>query len=290
MSEQYVNRHGKKTDVEEALAGLSATEQRASQPMKHTSRVPKTVKPPRRKLPRIRLSRNAWLMIGALVIIGAIAALVTADSVKRDYERQSAAMRRSISDAGKISPSEQASASTVAGTLLAALSAPTDCRVTGLDVISWYGPAKTARQDCQATSERYGRLKKAVSDMKVTSGYIEEVSALLSTPLALPTDDQFAIIAEYDDAWIKAYDSVSRLTPPSAVKDAHLLLVDRVGAIKTSWSKLHDANDKQDMTAFKSAETELTKSYETFRLSSSDLSSLLHKLQTTITQAIAIPL
>lgn len=287
---QYVNRRGTKTDVEEALETLPSPSSRPATTSATAAR--RSVAPLKRRwrVPHLKLSKRSRIIMVGLVVVACGAALVSADSIKRDYERQAAAMRRTISDASKLSPSEAASVVSVADTLSSALSAPSGCRVTGIDVISWYGPAKTARQDCQAVAERYGRLKTALGAMRATSDYLTQVTAVLSDAISLPADDQYAVIGNYVTAWTKAKDDLGKITVPSVAASAHSQLLARVTAIHAGWVALQTANSKQDAAAFTSAQTELTKSYEAFRTSATDVAALLGTAQTAVTQATATPL
>ncbi|MFZ1812723.1 MAG: hypothetical protein WAU02_04405 [Candidatus Saccharimonadales bacterium] len=286
MSEGFTSRHGKYTAV-------VAEELQSSRPTSPApARSSQSKKPrPRRKfaVPQIKLSKRTWAIVASIVVIGGIAALLSADSVKRDYERQAAAMNRSIAEAGKQSPSDGASAVAVADTLLAALSAPTRCSVTGIDVISWYGPAKTARQDCQATAERYGRLRSAVSTLKSVALYTTSVDTALAPALASPRDGGYAIVSDYTAAWKKANEDIGALRPEASLQDAHASLATKVSAIRDAWQKLETASGKHDKAAFQSAETELGKAYEDLRGVADQLHGVLQRQQTAITEAISVP-
>ena len=290
MSDGFTSRHGKYTEVvaEELRRSTPSEQQPAANPGQNVQRKKSTS---RRKLPRIRLSKKVWLVVVGCVAIALIAAWLSADSVKRDYERQAAAMNRSIADAGKQSPSDSATAVSVADTLLQALNAPSTCRVAGVDVVSWYGPAKTARQNCQAVAERYNRLKKAIADMKSIATYSGAVESAIAPPLAQPPDGNFAVIGEYASMWTKAHEDIGRIpTPSGSLASIHTALVSKTAAIKDAWVKLDTANTTRDKAGFQAAEAELGKAYEDIRTIATQLQAAIQQQQTIITQANATPL
>ncbi len=277
MKDEFVSRHGKRTPV-------------ITDDMTDPARKPQIKKPhPRRKFIMPRISRRAKMVVLGCLVVAAIAAVVSADSVKRDYERQAAAMNRSIADAGKTTPSDNATAVAVANGLLSSLAAPTHCRVSGIDVISWYGPAKSARQDCQATAERYNRLRTALTDMRDTSSYIEHIHVILQKPLSHPGEAQFAIINDVSADWTAAHEALMKLVPPAPLRAVHDSLVARVLTLKDRWARLDQANQKRDIAGFKAAEADLAKPYEDLRQTGDELTTVLQKQQTAIMQAIVIP-
>ncbi len=292
MSEGFTSRRGKYTTVvAEELQRIDAATQPTTTPARKRTVLNSH---PKRKFPKIKikikLSARAWRVIAFVVIIVILAAWLSADSVKRDYERQAATMSRSIADAGTQLPSDSASAVSVADRLLGALHASSDCRVSGIDVISWYGPAKTARQQCQATAERYARLKAAITRLKSIASYADTIRSALGPALALPADGGYAIISDYAAAWKKACEDIDAIASDTVLRDLHASLRAKAHAVRDAWTVLDAANTARDKSAFQAAESALSSAYNEFRGVADQLHAHLQTEQSAITQASATPI
>ncbi len=278
MSEEFVNRRGRKTKVNDEVAAAVPVDMTVQKPR---SRI--RLKFPAIRLPKVRISRRMMLIFAvALVVIGVIV-LVGVDSVKRDYERQAAAMRRSILEAGKHIPSQDASALEVARQLRSGLTAPTTCRVTGLDVVSWYGPAKNARDDCVATARTYTELQTALRDMEAVSGYISTVGDALSAGLGAPSGGQYAIADDYVTSWAAAQEKIKHITPPPRVAQQHEALLRRVTSVLEAWQSMQQAMSNRSAEAFKSSEAKLQTAYTELRTSAVEIQATTTGLQSSIT-------
>ncbi len=284
MSE-YINRHGKKIRVndDEVLAIDTST------PV-----IPDADKVKRRILPRLRvlnlprphLSRRT-VIFGGIVILGvAVAVLVTADSVKRDYERQAAAMRRTVTDRSKQSLSAETSAANAIKSLRGALLASTSCKVSGIDVVSWYGPAKVAREDCQKTADNYRKLQLALDDMSVMTAYLETMSSALSPSVTIPAEQGFAVISEYAQNWNASIGSLEQIKPPPALNRQHQTLLAKASTLREAWDALVSANNARTIEGFKAAEAKLTESYTDFRTAADGIVVIIQSTQSSINRYV----
>ena len=280
MSE-YTNRRGKRVRVEDdAVTAVAPTV--ASKPAR--KRRPVTLP----RIPKVRLSRQVIVTLVISLGVLLLAILITADSVKRDYERQTAAMKRTITDRSKQSSSNQSSALTSITQLKSALTARAECKVSGVDVVSWYGPAKTAREACQSTADAYTKLQTSLGDMETIARYLDETSSALEPALIPTASGEFAIISDYRDAWRTAVVDLTAQTAPTVLKRQHETLTDKAKRVLDAWEALNTANNAHDTDAFRAAEKTLNERYSEFRTSSDALSVLAQSTQSSITRYIAL--
>jgi|JI10StandDraft_1071094.scaffolds.fasta_scaffold65564_3 hypothetical protein len=282
MSE-FTNRHGKKVRVSDDDAGVDVTKAPVSEL--------KPAKPKAKRsfrLPKIRISKRTAIILVLVLLIGAIYTIVMADSVKRDYEQQTALMKRTVTERSKQANSSDSSAETVIKTLASSLSASTECKVQGIDVVSWYGPAKQAREDCQRTAVVYKQLQVSVDDMRALAVYMAAMDAALQPALAAPSSGEFAIISDYSEAWVLAYDTLNKLNPPEQIKVVHEQLVEKTVAVRDSWKALSYANGSRDREAFTTAEKSLNERYAEFRTVADGLNASIMTTQKSIDSAVII--
>ncbi len=276
-SKTFVNRHGKKVRVQQDEVVTPA----------NTEQTPEQKSAPRVR--RLRFSRPHFrvpkklLLVLAVLLVGVLGVgLLTADSIKRDYESQTAAMRRSVTEQSKQSFSDETSPKDQLQQLKNALNAPSDCRVEGIDVVSWYGPAKQAREACQSTAETYKKLQTSLDDMHRIASYSEEYSRISSPALAAPVDGQFAVIPEYVDKWQQASDELAAVEPPQALQNAHDTIRAKTTKVLESWQQLQATNGSQDEEGFRQAETALATSYDEYRSATLDIQTLASSVQSSI--------
>lgn len=278
MSE-YTNRRGKRVRVDED--DVVVTKQTsAPKPVKRTIKL--------LRLPKVRLSRRFGMTLTVMAGIVLLAGIVTADSIKRDYERQTAVMKRTVTDRSKQSSSNQSSALTSITQLKSALTARADCKVSGVDVVSWYGPAKTARETCQSKADAYTKLQTSLGDMETIARYLDETSSALEPALIPTASGEFAIISDYRDAWRTAVVDLTAQTAPTVLKRQHETLIAKAQAVLGAWDALNTANNAHDTDAFRAAEKTLNERYSEFRTSSDALSVLAQSTQSSITRYIAL--
>lgn len=266
MSSSFINRHGNRASASESQW---TPNQSIAQPT------------PRKRfiaIPRHIKHRVTFIGVVVVVIIAMIS-LVLLDSVKRGYERQSAAMRRNVADLAKTMPSQDKTAAQAAASIHSSLAADSSCATNGLDLTGWYPPAKQARDTCLQTADDYVKLKNAVSEMQASSEYLEKVSSALKNPLAPPTESQFAITGDYIRSWRDANDRILALTVPPAMAAAHDEIADRTKNILEAWQQLEIANKDQDQNAFASSETSLAQAYVDMRATSVSAESALQAVQ-----------
>jgi hypothetical protein len=283
---QFTNRHGKKVNVndDEVIVNPSTRLPIAQQnPTTNVSKQPKV----KRQLLSIRLTKRASVTLFVMIVVVAVAMLVTADSVKRDYESQTSAMKRSILDRGKQSTSTETAPEKTIKDLRASLNARADCKVHSIDVVSWYGPAKVARQDCQTTADRYKKLQLALDDMSVMAQYTSKMTEILKGPLAAPTSGEYATISEYAESWQKASSSLGSLQAPEILAPQHQNLVVKVKAVSAAWDTLSAANGAKNTDDFKKAETALNDRYSELRTVSDSMQTIIMSTQTSINRYIA---
>lgn len=283
MSE-FTNRHGKKVRVKDDEVAVEVTPN-----VIHGSESATPAKPKRSfRMPKIRISKRTAIILALVFVIGIIATIVMADSVKRDYEQQTALMKRTVTERSQQSNSADTSAETVIKTLASSLNASSDCKVQGLDVVSWYGPAKQAREDCQSTAVVYRQLQISIDDMRALSVYMAAMDGALQPALEAPSSGEFAIISDYSEAWNKAHDRLVALTPPDKVKAEHGQLVEKTAGVRDSWKALSDANGSRDRDAFTAAEKSLTDRYAELRTVSDGLNASIVTIQKSIDSSVAI--
>lgn len=280
---QFTNRHGKKVQVSDDEVVVEKLP-----PVKTSNTdtyAPRTTK--KKRLPKVRLSKRAWVTVFVMLVLVSVALLVTADSVKRDYESQTAAMKRTIAERGKQSTSTETAPDKTIAALRASLNARADCKVQGIDVVSWYGPAKDARQDCQETADRYKKLQLALDDMAAMATYTTEMNTILKVPLSAPGSGEFGIISEYAVTWEEALASLKNITPPEILSSQHAGLIAKVNAVSEAWNGLNAANNDRNATAFKTAETTLSDKYTELRTSADSMQTIIISTQTSINRYVS---
>ncbi len=278
-SDQFVNRRGRKPSTNELVSVPTRSQQATTKSRPNASadffRHLKRILTPAR--------RRKFLFVGGVVaIILIVILIVTADSVKRDYDRQTMAMRRNVTELSKLSPNPGESTSAQLSNLAASLTAKISCRPSAIDVASWYGPAKGAREACQLTAKEYTQLKTALVSAHEYAVYVEAVHEALRPALAQPSESQFAIPQDYQETWSKTNESIIQLHPPKNFEDAHGTLVDRIGAIVAAWLALTSANANQQATAFTEAEKSLQQAYVELRETSALFQSEITRTQAEI--------
>ena len=287
MAEEFVSRRGKRTKVsqEEVVAPVATSEVQQESKRRRIFSQSAT----KRWRPGLHLSPRVVIVGLIILLLLVVIVIVAADSVKRDYEHQAVVMRNSIAAVDKNILSGDQKSSDVTASLLTSLGAVTDCKVAGLDVVSWYGPAKTARDDCLQTAARYQQLRGYVETMRSYALYLEQLDTILAPALAQPTDGQYAIASHYAEEWATAVDGLHGLTAPDMLSASHATLVARAEVLKSAWDKMQSSLVTRDNTGFKSAETERNKAYEDFRTIATDIQATISKLQESITSAQATP-
>lgn len=282
-SEKFVNRHGRRMRVSADEQAVAESQRPAAKPVKP----PKTAKAwPRLHLPRIRLGKRTALVLAAVIAVCLAALLVTADGVKRDYERQTATMKRSVATRSQQAISSETSPEKAITNLRKSLSAPTTCNTNGLDIVSWYGPAKSARDDCRKTAATYHKLQTALDNMHAAAMYLHSVNSTLDKALASPADGGYGIISDYADAWTQAADALGSVNPPDGLRAAHTTLRDKTTAVRDAWVALHETNTNQKADEFKAAEQVLTEQYNAFRGAFDSAQGAITSTQTTITTCV----
>lgn len=283
---QFTNRHGKKVQVSDDEIFVNHSTQL---PIAQQNPAPLAQGLPRKKrsLPKVKLSKRALVTLLVLSAVVALAMLVTADSIKRDYESQTAAMKRTIIDRNKQSTSSETTPEKTIKNLRSSLTARSDCKVQGIDVVSWYGPAKTARQDCQETADRYKKLQLALDDMTVMAAYISTMNDILKTPLSGPSTGEYGIISEYSASWSDAVAALKKLTPPEILSSQHQNLVTKASAVSDVWNTLNEANNSRNTDAFKKAEAALNDRYSELRTVSDSFQTIILSTQTSINRYIS---
>lgn len=280
---QFTNRHGKKVQVnDDQVAEVS------SKPSKQAN-VTKPHVSDRVRWKRLsgKTMKRLAIVFVALVLVGLVGGLLTADSVKRDYERQTAAMKRSVTERSKQSTSQATNTTETISSLKQSLSANSSCNVTGIDVVSWYGPAKSAREECQKTAESYQKLQLAIDDMSSLAGYISSVNEALSRALADPNNGEFAIITDYQAAWVEAVSSLEKVTPPESIRTTHNDLRAKAIMARDAWTKLASSNSSQNAEEFKTSEKQLNEAYAELRTTMDRLHTLIASTQASINMYVA---
>lgn len=284
-SKIFTNRHGKKVRVNDDTVSIPA-DSVTSQPPKVS--YPKTQKRFRLKAPSFKPSKKIIAGLLIIIVVSGVAVVLTADSVKRDYERQTAAMTRSVIERSKQSFGDQTSGSQQIEALRNSLSAETSCRVSGIDVVSWYGPAKSAREACQSTAENYKKLQSSLGDLNEVAKYLERIADTIKPALALPAEGQFAVIPEYVESWQTARDELNQLETSVMLERSHNTLTEKTEAVAASWRDLFAANSAQDKTAFDAAEARLMTSYDEYRSATSDITVLIDSIQSSVSRYVEL--
>lgn len=281
-SEKFVNRHGHRMRVE---ASPEPSLRKKDQPKAAVASEQAPVRS-KRSWPRLRISKRVILPLVILVVVGIITMLVTADSVKRGYERQTAAMKRSVFERSKQSASSETATETIVSDLRRSLQAPAGCTSSGLDVVSWYGPAKAAREECQSTASAYQKLQRSLDDMLAVAQYMKQTRAQLGNAISAPSSGGFGGINEYTEAWTQAADGLGKLTPPESLRLSHQTLVGKTTAVRDAWTALRDANASQKSDEFRAAEIRLNEQYTAFRGSADGIQDIVNSIQSSIMQYV----
>ncbi len=292
MSE-FTNRHGKKIRVKDGLDEKVSGNNKKAQRIPAVSQKPAPAKklvsqpPAKPRSPRVTaLAKKAAFGFVALIVVLVLVGLVTADSTKREYERQTTTMKRSIFERSKQTSSTDTSTTTVVNSLRHSLSAKTDCRVQGIDVASWYGPAKEARVDCQKTADTYKKLQLSLDDMKSLAQYVTSLDKALGAALSVQASGEFAVIGEYSTAWNDGVTALEKITPPEMARSAHAEIIAKSKAARDGWVALAEANGSRNAESFTAAETALNERYSDIRTASGGLRTLVASTQASINRYI----
>lgn len=276
---QFTNRHGKKINVKDDEIKPVIIEDTAPTQTQANKR-------PQRSLPKVRISKKATFIF-LLVIVGVLlAGLVTADGIKRDYERQTATMKRTIVERSEQSSSAETTPESAITSLRQSLNATSDCKVSGVDVVSWYGPAKDAREECQTIADSYKKLQLSLDDMITLSRYADQMTKALKPALVIPSGGQFAVIGEYAASWDVALTSLKDVAPPDMLRAHHAELITKTSAVKDAWGALQTANSMQNRDEFTEAEKQLNDQYTEFRSAANAMNTVVLSTQASITRYI----
>lgn len=296
MSEQtFRNRRGNKVSISDAVAEIESekvtpptakAKPNKEQPAKKNPS-PRTnnKKSPRPRRALLRIPKKVAILIAAIVFLLALVGLLVVDGAKREYESQTAAMRRNVTDITTSPSSRETPAVAVTEHLLESLDRSADCKAT-LDVTQWYAPAARAQETCQTVAENYEQLRQNVQTMRILAVYASEIEKSLDAPLQNPNSGTFASIVEYTDRWEAVVEKLEDVTPPDAMKGAHTKLVERVGDVRDNWQSLRTANAEQERASFEQAEEQLTDSYVALRSSHQDIVRALTEHQRIIDEQV----
>ena len=130
------------------------------------------------------------------------------------------------------------------------------------------------------------KLKTRLEDMAAIAAYVETISETLKPSLALPSEGQYAVIADYAESWQSAVSALEQVSPPEMVDRAHQTLIAQTRLVAAAWQKLQDANGAQDSEAFNQAETELTTQYDEYRTATAAVTTLAISIQSSIDRYI----
>lgn len=276
MSHTYfVNRHGKKLDIESAVDEIENQTVVKPAPVQQLN----TISKPRRLFPKLRISKKVVLVLVILIVAIAASALLVADSKKRDYLQQTAAMKTSVKNiSSRVSSTETSAKDAIKG-ITSQLTAPTTCAGSNNFVTTVYSPAKQAADECIQTATLYTKLKTSLAVMNNVVTYLDMQKGILAVALAGPSDGAYAEIPAEASTWKDSYDKLLKITPPTQAAAVYQLLVGRVKSVVDGWSGLSTAQNAQDASAFTAAETNLTKAYENLRTSGDDFNQVLLSLQ-----------
>lgn len=290
----FVSRRGRKVGMHEVdLGGIDvdhdavAEEPVTSERQVKAEKVSKVAPPHKAPRKRAAWGKKKALILGAVVVV-LLMPVVFIELVTAEYGRGVVRAKSDLSTlvSSTVLPAQKKT--TISADQIRTVATKVNdtvghmCRGGLLDnVAGLYPRAKTALKDCKAAQSHYSSLATNLYALEAQARYLERVDALIK-PVATPITDEFAVIGAQQTAWQAAADSVTKLSPPSAMKSAHDELAGHMSAAATAWSKLNTANNAQDAVAFQDAEKTLAAEYQAIRETSLLFSAVLADAQAAI--------
>ncbi|HXH04948.1 MAG TPA: hypothetical protein VNI82_00805 [Candidatus Nitrosotenuis sp.] len=292
MSREYfVNRHGKKLDINGAVADIEQNEQK---PLVQQSESLQVKQPSAPRLsgkitrPKMTFPKKTLIILSALILVAVFSLIVVADTARRDYQRQTSAMKGSVVEAQKHSISADTSAYDASRGLLDKLKKYDACQTSAPELISKnYDPAKDALSECSETLASYNNVRQQLESMKVASQYLESQKKALAPALKLSVNGEFAEIPSNATAWQTSFETVQKIKPPREFEKTHEKLVEDVETVSRAWVVLSDAARDQSAEGFTRAEAVLTRAYETLRGSGDEFDTLVLAQQKSLDMAVS---
>lgn len=281
--DSFVNRHGRKTDVDHAIGQIIEQEQVIVKAGEVTKKKPR---PARRARSKLHISKGVAdiLLLIAATVAGAV--LVLGLFAANDYESRSGSIKSAASLAGSSIPNSEKSITDSIRTQKTKLSTISSCSGMVPKVFSLLIPgAANKESDCMEAVADNKRLKNSLTSLEELSTFLTAQQAVLAPVLKEQSANEFASIPDVKTAWQTARDKLDLVPAGSNFVQFKNTLLFRVNAVVAAWEQLQASNGAKDETAFKTAEANLAAAYESLRASAGDADVMVNHLQAEINGA-----
>ena len=272
--ETFTNRHGVTSVVEadEVVAQIApgkTVEKPAKVPKKKTKKKLTVVSPaPVETVPIIRPKKPfPWRIIrfGAVALVAVVLVLLMFTQANiSEYQSAQKSMKDAVTKAKNEKLKTEVDLAVLVSTLQKDM--PSIACPKQQFSIQFTTEARDTIKKCQDTQETYDNIRKGLDELKLVAQYGTSMKETMKPALTNPSDGTFANISDSTANWQSSADKIKNLTPPERLRTAHQSVADAAAKVAASWQKLKDADTARDTAAYETAKTELSNSYDSFRV------------------------
>jgi hypothetical protein len=270
--ETFTNRHGvtsvvDKDEVVAQIAPVQTSEEPAKKPKKKSKKKDVSTPVVMQQIPPKPKKPFPWrvVRVGAVALVAIV--LVLMFFTQADISQYQSA-QKSMKDAAIKAKSEKLKTEVDLATLVTTLQKdmPSIACPEQRFSIQFTTEAKDTIKKCHDTQVTYDSIKKGLDELKLVAQYGTNMTETMKPALANASDGTFANISDSTAKWQAAAGKIKTLTPPERLRSAHQSVVDAVAKVASSWQKLKDADTARDTSGYETAKTELSNSYDSFRV------------------------
>lgn len=288
--EFFVSRRGRQVGLHEV--NLSGIDVETDEAAKLPATKPQAPRPKQKSAKQPRSNRRRALIIGVVAAL-LLLPVAAAELIAAQYRSGGASARADLSGLVQREVLPLQKKQSITADQLRQVATEVDsigarmCRGGLLDnAATLYPRAKHALDQCKASQRGVAALSLALFQFESQARYLERLGVIIQ-PVTEPITDEFAVVSAQQKAWQAAADSLTKLSPPTAMNAAHTEVLTHVKAVAAGWADLNTANNNQDADAFTAAEKKLSIEYEAVRSSSDQLDAVLRDTQARVLSAYA---
>ncbi len=277
--EYFVNRHGHKADVDNAVEQI-ATQDQATYAGETTLKPKKTRQ---RSFTWPKVSKKAGL-ISVLLVVGLVAtAFILGWFGTNEYVSRTAAIRSAARTANSNIMTPEQSAINSISAQKAKLSAIQSCAGIVPSIFTAVIPGSgNKKSECESATVSNEQLKTGLGKLESITMFLAAQQKVLEPVLREQTVNEFASIPDVTAAWQTAREKLAALPVDQNASQFKDTLVQRVKAVVSAWEQLLSANSARDTEAFKAGEAALASAYEALREGASEADTLVAGAQSAI--------
>lgn len=261
----FVNRRGHKqaTDISDEMAEFETH--------KHVKKAKKSTKKPRRKTARKPLKRWQRITITAIALLLVSGPILLGEALRFVYDNSSQTALSEVnslvdSKVMVVQKSDTYSAQQlqeIADNLKITRDKTCDGGLAD-NAAAIYPRAKSAHDRCLEVRRKLANLTAPMQDIAGQLLYLEKLKPIVEA-VVVGSEDQYAVFSSQQENWKKTSERLADLKPPTSFLDTHESLTKQSSAISDLWTKLSQAYDAKDSSAFQANESDLGRAYEDFR-------------------------